>query len=212
MKSFVCLAVVVLALLGEQVATAAAPRRLPIKIRLALGDPEADAIVDAALAYATTEMVTLGVDPSALDEDILDLNVTGTITGLSNLVRTTDAEFHTAPTGTTMVWEFSVENVVANFVITSSADTTVNGLGVAEVNLEPVECTATELADGSYYISNYQPVPITDVDVIVTGLGDFSDFSDDIEEYLSTLIVETVNVAVGNTILGLLDYALITQN
>jgi hypothetical protein len=209
----ICLAVVLLALLGDQVTTAASAKRRPLKVRFALGDPEADALVDSALAYVTSQMTgTLGLDPSAIDEDILGLNATGSITGLSNLVRTTEAEFHTAPTGTTMVWEFSVETVVANFVITSDSDSTVSGVGVAEINIEPVECTATEQSDGSYYLTVYQPVPITtdDVTVIVTGLGDFSDYSDDISAYLGSLIVEDVNVAIGTTVLGLLDYALIT--
>jgi len=212
MKSFVCFAVVVLALLGEQVTTAASRRR-PIKVRLAVGDAEADALVDTALAYVTSELTgTLAVDPSAIDEDLLGLNVTGTIRGLSNLVRTTEAEFHTDAQSTTMVFEFSVEDVVASFVITSDTDTTVNGIGVAEISIEPVECTATEQSDGSYYLTEYQPVPITSVTVIVTGLGDFSDYSDQIEEFLSNLIVETVNLAVEDTIFGLLDYALITGN
>jgi len=209
MKSFVCLALVVLALLGEQVATAAVTGRRPIKARLTVDDPNADEIVDNALASVSSQLKeTAGFDPSPFDEVLYGLNFVGSTTGLSNLARTTEAEIQRDRKGTKLVFEFSVQFVVANFGITSDTDSSFSAMGGIIVSTASVECTATRQRDGSYRLTEYQPQPITKISTVLTDLGQYNQYLTGIQTSMSDFTVDTINAAVDDNIYDLLNDAL----
>jgi hypothetical protein len=178
-------------------------------IKANLGDPEADGVVDAAITAAIESLTEdSNIDPASISSQILGISMDGTISGLTEIARTGEADYVYEEDRMDLRFQFGITNIVVSVSITMDTDTTVDGLGVAEVAEQIVDVTATQNVDGTYDITTFDVAPIDNVNVILTNLGSLSSISDELEALLSELIIETIGVAINGPILEALEATL----